>query len=288
MVQPEDGPAELGLLLHQVEPRHLGRDEPRVQPLEERHRPEAWRGELGGQLLEPGRLLLQPVALLRGRRREPGQLDVRRQVTDLDDGRDARAVERRPEQLVDQQRLVRAQRLRRRRRQAEHHRVRELVEQLAQQPAPDLEQVVALVEHEQQRPGRLELLDERPAVLVEPREERARTRRGRAVVVHLLVRVEDGERLVGQRRQRRGERAVGRDVDAELAGRALPLALDRGVRAEHDGLADGARSDPVLHADQPGERLAGARRQRDPGPAYGRRPRRRRGRRAPPSGAPAA
>ena len=149
------------------------RHEPGVEPLQERHRAERRGGELGDQLLEPRRLLLQPVGLLRGRGGEPGELDVRRQVADLDHGRDARAVERRPEQLVDQQRLVGRQRLGRRRGQAEHHRVGQLVEQLAQQPAPDLEQVVALVEDQQQRPGGLELLDERVAVVVQAGEQRA-------------------------------------------------------------------------------------------------------------------
>ena len=171
VVQAEHGAAHLRLLLHQVEPRDGRGHEPGVEPLQERHRPEARRGQLGDQLLEPARLLLQPVVLLRRRCREPGELDVRRQVADLDHGRDARAVERCPEQLVDQQRLVGRERLGGRRRQAEDHRVRELVEQLAQQPAPDLQQVVALVEDEQQRPGRLELLDEGLAVVVQPGEQ---------------------------------------------------------------------------------------------------------------------
>ena len=171
VVQPEHGAADLGLLLEQVEPRDGRGHEPGVEPLQERHRPERRSGQLGDQLLEPAGLLLEPVVLLRRRGGEPGELDVRRQVADLDHGRDARAVERRPEQLVDQERLVGRERLGRRRGQAEDHRVRELVEQLAQQPAPDLQQVVALVEDQQQRPGGPELLDEGLAVGVQAGEQ---------------------------------------------------------------------------------------------------------------------
>ena len=174
MVQAEHGAADLRLLLEQVEPR-------------DRSSPRTGRPATAGTASTRTPASVSWVISSWNRaassasqsfscgvgRREPGELDVRRQVADLDHGRDARAVERRAEQLVDQQRLVGRERLGRRRGQAEDHRVGQLVEQLAQQPAPDLEQVVALVEHEQQRPGGAQLLDERLAVVVQAGEQRA-------------------------------------------------------------------------------------------------------------------
>ena len=162
---------------------------------------------------------------------------------------------------------------------------------------------MALVEDQQQRPGRLELLDERAAVLVQPVEQAAAARpaagRGRRsvepveprrsvgggldrldrpgpsrhagprglrpVVVDLVVGVEDGQRLVGQRGELVVQRPVGADVEAERGGLGGPLALDGGVGAEDDGLADRAGGDPVLDGHQPDQGLAGAGRERHPG-----------------------
>ena len=171
VVQPQHRAAHVRLLLDQREPRRPAGHEPRVQPLQERHRAERRVGELGDQLPEPLGLLLQPVVLARRRGGQPGQLDERRQVADLDHRRDRDPVERRAEQLVDEERLVGGERLGRGRGEPEHQRVGQLVEQLADQAAPHLEQVVALVEDQQQRPAvleRLQLLDERAAVLVQP------------------------------------------------------------------------------------------------------------------------
>src|SRR5690606_41786512 len=61
-----------------------------------------------------------------------------------------------------------------------------------QQPAPHLDQVVALVEDQQDRSGGAQLVHQGPAVVVQAREQRGVL----AVVVDLRVGVEDGERLV--------------------------------------------------------------------------------------------
>ena len=177
VVQPQHRAAHVRLLLDQREPRRPAGHEPRVQPLQERHRAERRVGELGDQLPEPLGLLLQPVVLARRRGGQPGQLDERRQVADLDHRRDRDPVERRAEQLVDEERLVGGERLGRGRGEPEHQRVGQLVQQLPDQPAPHLEQVVALVEDQQQRPGGFELLDERAAVLVQPVQQRRRAYR---------------------------------------------------------------------------------------------------------------
>ena len=94
-----------------------------------------------------------------------------------------------------------------------------------------------------------------------------------AVVVDLVVGVEDRERLVGQRRELVLQRPVGADVDPERGRLGRPLALDRGVGAEHHGLADRARGDPVPDGHQPDQGLAGAGRERHPGPGLAGRPR---------------
>ena len=65
VVQPQHGPAHVRLLLDQREPRRPAGHEPRVEPLQERHRAERRVGELGDQLPEPLGLLLQPVVLAR-------------------------------------------------------------------------------------------------------------------------------------------------------------------------------------------------------------------------------
>ena len=80
VVQPQHGAAHVRLVLDQREPRRPAGHEPGVQPLQERHRAECRVGELGDQLREPLRLLVQPVVLARRRGGQPGQLDERREV----------------------------------------------------------------------------------------------------------------------------------------------------------------------------------------------------------------
>jgi hypothetical protein len=69
------------------------------------------------------------------------------------------------------------------------------------------------------------------------------------------------------------ERPVGADVDAEVAALQGPLALDRGVRAEHHRFSDGAGGDPVARGDEADQGLAGAGRERHPGALPARGPR---------------
>ena len=253
-----------------------------VEPAEEAGGAVRRVGQRRGQLGEPLALLGQPVGLARGRGGEPGELRERRQVALAHHGRDARGEQRRPEQLVDQCLLVLGQGARWGRGEPEHEGVRQLVEHFLEQPAPHLEQVVTLVEHQGEVADLLEPLDEGSAVGVEPVEKRLGV--ARAVVVDGVVVVERRQRLVRQRGERPVDlpRGAGR---GRLQGvpATQPLRLDRGVRAEHDRGAP-----PAPCGLQPDEGLSGPGRQHDPGATSAGRPRPARSPRAPRAGGPAA
>lgn len=199
------------------------------EPLRQRCRPERGIEEVGGELGEPGRLLRQPRRLVRGGFDQPRHLGVRRQGALLHQGGDPRLVEDRTEERPGELGLAAGHRAWRCGREAEHHRLRQLVEDLAQQLAPHLQEVVTLVEDQGQRTGRPEGLDQRQSVLVEALDL------GRPPFA-LPVVVEHRERLVGQRRER-GTQVTTRARVRPLVAvpRADPLALDRRVRGEHDG-----------------------------------------------------
>ena len=139
--------------------------------------PNAGRGQLRDQLGEPlglaRRASRSPAACGVG---QPGKLDERRQVALLDHRRDrrgGRAVP--PNSSSTRTAWSAAESLGRGGGQARGPRAcGSSAEQLGQQPAPDLEQVVALVQDQQQRTGRPELLDERAPVVVETGQERWR------------------------------------------------------------------------------------------------------------------
>ena len=139
----------------------------------------------------------EPLVLGWRRRGQPGELGERCEVPLADHGRDADAEDDVAEQLVDEPLLVRGQGARRRRGEAEHEGVRQLDEQLLEQPAPDLQQVVALVEDQREVADRLEPLDERAAVRVQGVQQRAV---GVPVLEGSSV-LEGGQGLVGQRRE---------------------------------------------------------------------------------------
>ena len=245
-----------------VEPHLAG--EPSVDPGQERHRPEGGVEQLGGELGEPLVLVGEPLGL-RGRRcGQPDQVGERRQVALAHHRRDRCGVDDVTEQLVDQHGLVGAQGGGRGRGQAEHGGVGQQLQELAQQPAPDLEEVVALVEDQRDRPGLLERAHQRLAVGVQAVELRGG--RLRFVLGVVLLVVEDRQGLVGQGGHRRGQVAVRADLDrvgaarvAEVAPAADPLPLDRRVGAEHDRAP--ALAPDRLETDQ---RLAGTRRQHHP------------------------
>ena len=110
-----------------------------------------------------------------GRRRgEPDQVGERRQMALAHHRRDGRGVDDLAEQLVDQHRLVGRQGGGRGRGQAQHGRVGQQLEELAEQSPPHLEQVMALVEHQRDRAGLLQGAHERLAVGMEPVELRGR------------------------------------------------------------------------------------------------------------------
>ena len=213
-----------------------------------------------GQLEEALALRGQPVVLAGRRGGQPGELRERRQVPLAHDGRDAHGEHRLAEELVDELPLVLRQRLGRRGGEPEHERLRQLVEHLLQEPAPHLEQVVALVEDQRQVADLLEPVDQRLTVGVQPVEQAPGLR---PLLVDLVVGVEGGEGLVRQRGEPLLElaRATARLV-GQLLPAAEPLRLDRRVRAEHHRRA-AAASGGV----QPDQRLAGPGRQHHPGPA---------------------
>ena len=261
--QSQDRVGDLRLPCRDLLPRRgaLGRrsHEPLVQPFRQWCRSEGRVEEVGGELLETCRLLAQPGGLVGGGLGQPGELGVRREGALLDQRRDPRLVEDRSEQGVRLLRLRTGQRAGRGRRQAEDDGLGQVVEHLPQQLSPDLEQVVALVEDDGQRPCGLEGLDQREPVGVQPLDLILRVLGGLGLLVVPFL-LEDRERLVGQRREPGAQVALGaaaRPV-VRVPG-AHPLALDRGVRREHHGPTAEPAGD--LRSDQG---LAGAGRHRHP------------------------
>jgi hypothetical protein len=163
------------------------------------------------------------------------------------------------EQLVEQLGLRGVEHRRWGRGQSDDRRVGKTGDDLGQQPAPDLEQVVALVEDERDRSGSSQRGHQLPTVGVQPVDEALRLV---GVVVVFVGSVERGQRLVGQHRDGGGQIAVDAGPDdrwSEVAPRVEPLPLDRGVGHQHDDRVAATASD--LQSEQ---RLAGAGGQRHP------------------------
>ena len=215
--------------------RPAGHEAP-VEPVQESDRATMITEQVGLQFGEPLGLAGEPVRLGRGRRGEPGQFRVRGEVAGADHRGDGGLIERLAEQLLDQGGLVGGERPRRRPGQSDHGGVRKSIKDLGQQPAPDLEQMVALVQDQRDRAGVTQRGDQRPAVVVQSVQQ-ARSTGAPSLLVHLGVGIEDRQRLVGQRGHRGAERAVGRSRNRrrrEAGPLGQPLALDRRVGAEGD------------------------------------------------------
>ena len=148
-----------------------------AHPLQEAGHGEARVEQGRAQLLEAGSLCLDVVELALQRRGQVDQLLVGSQVALLDHGGRRDLEIGLAEQLTVERALGGGQVVGRRRGQADHERLarlarRDLVDQGLDQPAPQLEQVVALVQDDRPRAGRGgHALDERPAVGVEQAEE---------------------------------------------------------------------------------------------------------------------
>ena len=135
--------------------------------------------QLGRQLGEALGLAGQPLRLGRRRRGQPDQVHERRQVALAHDRRDRCGVDDVAEQLGRPGRPGRGRACPAGSRSGPARSPRAALEDLGEQPPPDLEQVVALVEHQRDRPGLLQRRDQGPAVLVEAVQLRGRRRRVR-------------------------------------------------------------------------------------------------------------
>ena len=177
VVRPADQrPREFRAGALDVAPGHaLVPDPRRVQVLEQARLCESIGRDRRDQLA-PVQSRLRQVLLLTGSRGdEPGELPVGRQHRIAHQRRSTHRVEDRAEQAVDEVGLRRRQRVARCRRQRDHHRsVRaprvRLVEDLGQQLTPGRGQVVRLVQHECERLGAVQRVDDLPGVRMQPRD----------------------------------------------------------------------------------------------------------------------
>jgi hypothetical protein len=234
--------AQLRLVRGEAVPRDRalrGTDEPAVDPLQEADRPEPRVREPVHELGEPFRLARDVVVLPGAGGGQPGHLGERSEVPLTHHGGDRRLVDDPAEQVLDETRLCGRQGRGRSCRQAQHERVGQLGQHLVEEPAPNLQEVVALVEHHGEVGLATQALDQRLSVRVQAGQQALPA----ALLVDLLVRQEGGQGLVGQGGEERREVAVrpgnGRMVAVrqELVPAPEPLGLDGGVRAEHHGPA---------------------------------------------------
>ncbi len=206
---------------------------PLLQPGQERGGGEARVEQAGAQLGEPDRLTVHVVGLGRRRRGEVGQLLVRGQVAVADQGRRRHFEVDRPEHLAVQCLLVGGHQVRRRRGQPDEVGVLEPGHDLPQQPPPDLQQVVALVQDQRPRALRGQPVQQGPPVRVQDVQQLP----VRQPMVGGAV-VDRAHGLVGEHGQRGGQFPVGGGPlvlrrPEHLLPLRHPLGLDRGVRAEH-------------------------------------------------------
>ena len=203
------------------------------------------------------------VGLGRGRPGQEREFLVRREQA-LPHQRGRRHLEvHRAEQRPVQHRLLGGHQVRRGRGQPDDPGLAELLDHRLQQPAPQLQKVVALVEHQRPRTPGLQAGDQSPPVRVQEGQHplgaqpgpRALNPDGRLLAV--ARRAQRAQGLVGQHGQRGRQLPAGGGGHHVRAERRLPLrhplGLDRRVGAQHHG---GAAQPPRRL--EPDQRLAAA------------------------------
>ncbi len=257
-VQPDARAGQRGLVPLEPRPGHLRAlggsgsaplHHPGLQPLQERDGGEPRVEQPGAQLGEPQRRPVDVVGLGRRRAGEEGELLVRRQPALAHQGRrrdlQVDPAEQRPVQL----RLLRRHQVRRGRGEPDDPRRVELPDHRLQQAAPQLEQVVALVEDQRPRAAVAEPGDQLAPVRMQQRQHPVAVQppdppgavhgHRRAIVSRIAVpgRPQRAQGLVGQHGERGRQLPAGRGGHLGRGERSLPLrhplGLDGRVGAEH-------------------------------------------------------
>ena len=193
---------------------------------------------------------VQPCGLRGCRGREPGQLGEGGQVTLGDQRGYARLIGDGPKQPTDPLRLDRRQQRGWGGGQRENLCVGQTGDDVVEEGAPHLKQMMALVEDQGDRASLMEPLHQRDAVGVQPR----------GALHGIGFCVEHGQRLIRQGGESGRQRPVGACwPTGDVFPRLTPLLDDGQVGAEHD---DG--SPPPQGRRDAHERLPGARGQDDP------------------------
>jgi hypothetical protein len=216
--EPDRRVGQRGLVLLEPRPGHLGAlgrtplHHPGLQPAQERDAGERGVEQPGAEFGEAEGLAVNVVGLGRGRPGQEGEFLVRREQA-LSHQRGRRHLEvHRAEQRPVQHRLLGGHQVRRRRGQPDDPGRLQLPDHRLQQPAPQLQKVVTLVEHQGPGAPGLQAGDQGPPVRMQKGQNPVGGQpgpRGRAAPLPLLPvtrRAQRAQGLVGRWRGRRGPR----------------------------------------------------------------------------------
>ena len=217
MVEPQCRLGELRMVPLELAPSQLAvracsLEQPLVEPRQERSRAEFRIYEVGGQLGEALCFARQPFPLARRRSGEPGLLREGRQIAVPNGRRYRRGVDDLTEDRLDEVGLILGQSSRRCRGQRDHVGPIEQLQELGDQTAPNLEQVMALVEDHSELPCAAQPLGKaatRRAQLLQERRVAAATSDESTVLVNLVVGIEVRQGLVREHGDVVSEIAIG-------------------------------------------------------------------------------